>query len=255
MLYVVSRCSYRNGGFNATLPPKDGYSDVTGDQYRPERLTDVELGLKYQGRLGEMPTRLNLDVYHNWVDDSQRTAFANIAGAPTAVTVNVPVSRASGVEFDGEIRPFSWLSAGATLSYIDTDITDGNTFVAGSPMLFATTPDAPRWTQSVFAKADIPLTLKYTLTLRGDGYHQTATWITSTCNLNPGAELPGYTVADFTLGLTNVDGWSVTGRVKNAFDRTYYVGGIALAQLVGFNSALPGAPRTFMLEARYQFGQ
>jgi len=41
--------------------------------------------------------------------------------------------------------------------------------------------------------------------------------------------------------------------VKNAFDETYYVGGIGFKSLFAVNTVIPGAPRTYLFEARYSF--
>jgi iron complex outermembrane receptor protein len=45
----------------------------------------------------------------------------------------------------------------------------------------------------------------------------------------------------------------LSANLKNAFDKTYYVGGTAIAQLLDYNTALPGAPRTFTIQAQYKF--
>ena len=90
--------------------------------------------------------------------------------------------------------------------------------------------------------------------LRGDLYSQTGTFYIASGNLNPTAHLPGYSIANFRIGIEDeAAGWSLSANLKNAFDKVYYVGGMPLAALLQFNSALPGAPRTYSLEARYRF--
>lgn len=41
--------------------------------------------------------------------------------------------------------------------------------------------------------------------------------------------------------------------MKNALNQVYYVGGIGLGELFQFNTAIPGEPRTFFGEVRYNF--
>jgi iron complex outermembrane receptor protein len=41
--------------------------------------------------------------------------------------------------------------------------------------------------------------------------------------------------------------------VHNAFNRVYYVGGLAVGEIESVNNAAPGTPRTFYVEAKYTF--
>ena len=73
-------------------------------------------------------------------------------------------------------------------------------------------------------------------------------------NLNPGAELPSYAIVNLRVGLeSETGGWSLAGLVKNLFEETYYVGGVALGELFQTNSAVPGEPRTWQVELRFEF--
>ena len=73
-------------------------------------------------------------------------------------------------------------------------------------------------------------------------------------SINPFSDISGYTLANFRLGIESMDaGWSLAGIVKNAFKKTYYVGGIAFYSLFSLNTVVPGEPRTFLIEAKYKF--
>jgi iron complex outermembrane receptor protein len=48
-------------------------------------------------------------------------------------------------------------------------------------------------------------------------------------------------------------GWSVAANVKNAFNRVYYVGGLAAINVTTTNAVIPGDPRTFVVTLRYNF--
>ncbi len=101
LLYVTSRRSFRSGGFNFFAAPIDGFGNDGGSEYRPEVATDVEAGAKFQGDLGGAPLRFNLAAYRLSIDDIQRVTYVQIAGAPAAVTVNVPKTCVQGFEIDG----------------------------------------------------------------------------------------------------------------------------------------------------------
>ena len=59
---------------------------------------------------------------------------------------------------------------------------------------------------------------------------------------------------NFRVGLEDTKtGLSVAAHLKNAFNRIYYVGGIATGELFQFNTVVPGSPRTFMAEVKLKF--
>ena len=74
-------------------------------------------------------------------------------------------------------------------------------------------------------------------------------------SVSPETELPGYALVNFRVALDNIKntGFSLAGYVKNAFDRPYYVGGIASGPALGFNSVQPGLPRMYFVEGTYKF--
>lgn len=255
LLYVASRRSYRNGGYNTSERPVPGLGVNGGDGYDRETVTDLEFGAKYQGSLIGMPVRANIALYNDWIENSQRVAYAIIAGSPAAVTVNVPRASVKGVEFDGSISPFKSLTFGSSANYTNAAFTDNLVSVSGgTPVEFGTYPDTARWSGTTYGDYAIPVSTQLALTLHGDVFAQTSTFFSSTANTNPGAKLPGYKLVNFRISLGDeAKGWSVSFNMKNALNEVYYVGGIGLGELFQFNTAVPGEPRTFFGEARYKF--
>ncbi|MGV7120392.1 TonB-dependent receptor [Sphingopyxis sp. 550A] len=253
LLYAVTRRSYRNGGFNGSSPPIVGDATVNGNSYGTETVTDVEAGAKFQGLLGTMPARFNIALYNMWIKNGQRNAFADING-PASLAVNVPRTKVYGFELDGDVRLTDWLRIGGNLNYTHARFTNGLTPAFGGTILLGTVPDTPEWSGTVYGEISAPVSSRLTASLRGDLYSQTGTFYIASGNLNPTAHLPGYSIANFRIGIEDeAAGWSLAANLKNAFDKVYYVGGMPLAALLQFNSALPGAPRTYSLEARYRF--
>ena len=256
LLYVVSRRSFRSGGFNYFAPPLPGFGNEGGSEYQPETATDVEVGAKFKGELGSAPVRLNIAAYNMWIDNIQRSNYVQIFGSLAGITVNVPQAKVSGIELDGVIKPASWLNIGGSLNSTDARFTNNLVSVLGNPAVaFGPYPDTAKWSGDLFAEVAKPVSADLTASLRGDFYAQTSTFFSSTNNtLNPGTEIPGYGLANFRLGIEDIRvGWSVSANVKNAFNRVYYVGGIGFSSLLALNSVIPGAPRTFVVEARYRF--
>ena len=255
LVYVASRRSYRNGGYNGVVRPVPGPGNQGGNGYGRETVTDVELGSKYQGDVGGLPVRLNLALYNDWIKQAQRVAYTLVGGSPAAVTVNVPRAKVKGVELDGQVTPASWLRIGGAVNYTDAKFTRNLVSVSGgAPVVFGTYPDTPEWSGSAFGEVTVPLSTDLSASLRSDLYAQSSTYFSSTGNLNLGTKLPSYTLVNFRIGIEDDSaGWSLAANLKNAFKKTYYVGGVGLGELFQFNTAVPGDPRTFLVEARLKF--
>ena len=256
LLYAKSRRSFRSGGFNYFAPPIEGTGNEAGGAYKPEVATDIELGAKYRGRLGTLPTRLNIAAYNMRVEDIQRAFYAQIFGNLVAITVNVPEAKITGVELDGSIDPLPWLTLGGSLNYTNARFTDNVVEVVGNPAArFDTYPDTPRWSGVLYADVEVPVTSRLTANLRGDFYSQSHTFFSSTAkSLTLGARIPGYTLVNLRAGISDdVAGWSLAAVAKNVFDKTYYTGGVGFANIFSLNTAVPGEPRTWLVEARYKF--
>ena len=256
LLYLTSRSSTRNGGFNFFSPPIPGFGSEGGSEYKTETATDVELGAKFKGRVGDMPARFNAAVYNLRVKDSQRVTYAVLFGNLAAITVNVPKTRVTGIELDGSISPASWLQVGANVSMTDAQFTDNQVSVlGGAPIGFGPVPDTPKRSGVVFAEVSGSVIEQTRLSFRVEGYGQSPSSFSSTANFaNPGATVPGYGLVNARLALDSQNsGWSVAAVGKNLANKTYYVGGIGFGSLFTYNLAVPGLPRTFAVEARYKF--
>ena len=101
LLYAKARRSFRSGGFNFFAPPLPGFGNEGGAEYDAETATDIELGLKWLGQIGDAPTRMNLAAYKMKIEDIQKSNYVSIFGALAGITVNVPEAEVKGIEFDG----------------------------------------------------------------------------------------------------------------------------------------------------------
>jgi iron complex outermembrane receptor protein len=256
MLYLTSRSSTRNGGFNFFSPPIPGLGGDGGSEYGVETATDVELGLKFRGRIADMPARFNAALYNLEVKDSQRVTYTVLFGALAAVTVNVPKTRVTGLELDGSISPTSWLQVGGSVNLTDPEFTSNQVSVLGAPpVAFGPVPDTPRRSGVGYAEVGDNVASETRLSLRLEGFAQSQSTFSSTGDtLNKGSTLPGYALVNARLTLESLDkGWSVAAYGKNLANKVYYVGGIGFGSLFTYNLAVPGLPRTYGVEARYKF--
>jgi len=257
LFYAATRASWRTGGFNGTSPALPAYASGGGNVFKPETTKDVEIGAKFSGRVADMPVRLNLAAYNQWVDDIQRTAYLILDGNPLAITVNVPRAEITGLESEGEIRPLSWLQVGGSVTYADARYTDPTVSYFGNTLAFGPYGDTPRWSGTLFAQAteSLPGTLG-DLSLRADYYIQSAQYFSNlNSTINPGTELPSYRLVNLRLDWSKIRNTGLAGSlyVRNLTNQQYYVGGIPQGADLGLNQASPGRPRMFGIDLKYSF--
>jgi iron complex outermembrane receptor protein len=258
LIYAVTRRSFRTGGFNIFHVQRPGLTTEGGSEFPPEIATDVEAGLKFQGRVGNAPARFNIAAYKEWIKNIQRQVYVVDPGTGQIESSTVPVPEAQiyGLEVDGVIEPVSWLSIGGSFAYTHAEFTKNTTTLFGTVNAYGPFPDAPKVSGSVFTQLTFPIAGAGTLIGRGELYGQSKAYFSSLGNtVVPRSTIPGYHLANFRVELDEIGGTglSISANLKNAFNKVYYVGGLALGQVLSFNSAVPGAPRTFFLEARYKF--
>lgn len=256
LLYAVSRKSLRSGGFNFYAPPVVGNTNEADATFDEESAIDFELGYKYLGAVGGMPLRVNLAAYQMIVDDIQRANYVAVFGSLAGITVNVPEAEINGLDLDVTLAPTDWLTVGGALSLQDSEFTESVVSVLDNPDTdFGPYPDSPDWSGSLFAEAKFPLSNGLAVSLYGDVYGQAESYFSSTHDtLNSGSDIDSYTVVNFRFALSDEEaGWTLAAHVRNAFEEEYYVGGIGFKSLFSTNIAVPGAPRTYMLEASYKF--
>jgi iron complex outermembrane receptor protein len=257
LLYAATRGSWRTGGFNGTSPAIPAYSSGGGNVFKPETTRDVELGAKFSGHVADIPVRLNVAAYNQWIDDIQRTAYLILNGNPLAITVNVPRAEITGLEAEGEVRPLSWLQVGGSISYADARYTDPGVSYFNNTLTFGPYGDTPRWSGVLFAQATESLPARWgDVSLRGDYYVQSTQYFSNlNATINPGTELPSYGLVNMRLDWSKIHDTGLTGGlyVRNLTNKEYYVGGIPQGADLGLNQASPGRPRMFGIDLKYSF--
>jgi iron complex outermembrane receptor protein len=257
MTYIESRGSWRSGGINGIAAPMSGYGVTGGSSFEPETTEDIEVGTKWSGEAAGHPAHLYLAAYNQWIKNVQRSQYVQLA-TPLQLTINVPSARVRGIELDTGMRLTDFLQLGLVSAYTDATYVD-NAFVAfGQSFLFGPYADSPRWTGSLYGEVTMPVPDSVgKVALRADVYGQTGQYTSNTnSTLTPDTYLPGYGLTNLRLDWRNVMGRqdvTVSMFVKNLFDRGYYVGGFALGNLEGVNSASVGEPRMWGAEVKYGF--
>jgi iron complex outermembrane recepter protein len=273
LLYIVQRGGFRAGGFNGTSIVQTSTGATNIDSYEPEIARDLELGIKYAGRLGGFPVRINADVYEERVRNAQRVVYAGIA----AFTLNADKTQVDGFELDTVMDLTPWLQAGLDYAYTDARYTDGSTHftqvdaitgaIDNRTVILGPYGDTPRNTGSLYLRLahDLPNSLGQ-LVVRQDIYSQSYFYYTNFAAsinvppngigpLDPNTKIGGYTLLNARVEWNNVAGSRVhaAAYVRNMLNKQYEVGGLGLGAAVGVDSVILGTPRMAALEVGLKF--
>jgi len=122
LLYFATRRGFKAGGPNPTTRV------LEFSMFGPEKITDFELGLKHQGRLGSVPYRLNIAGFIGKYRDIQTSDILQFCtndnvgcsggGVFTElILLNVGKATIKGIEVEGSIKPIPQLELNAGYSY------------------------------------------------------------------------------------------------------------------------------------------
>lgn len=244
MVYAATRHGFRGGGVNGRN---------LFDIFAPEFATDYELGFK--ANVLDNRLRATLAVYHTDYKDIQKLVVINNPNGSGLLSVieNAASADIDGFELSLNVEPVDDLILGATLNRVNARYArfiDATGDRSNEPF------DAPPWTYALSAQygGDVGAGI---LTGRVDWYWQDETIFSGSSTLKPdelflredsysllsgqvSLALPRHDL-DFVLWGTNLT------------NRKYLTNGIALRSSLGFDVAMPGAPRMYGLEIRKRF--
>jgi iron complex outermembrane receptor protein len=273
LLYIAQRGGFRAGGFNGTSIVQSSTGATNIDSFKPELARDLELGIKYAGRLGDLPVRVNADVYEERVTDAQRVVYSGIA----AFTVNADETQVDGFELDALIDLTSWLQAGLDYAYTDARYIDGSTHftqvnaltgaIENLSVILGPYGDAARNAGSLYLRVahDLPNSLGQ-LVVRQDIYSQSYFYysnLAASVNvppngigpLDPNTQIGGYTLLNAMVEWNNIAGskFHAAVYVRNMLNKQYEVGGVGYGAVIGVDSVILGTPRMAALEVGLNF--
>ena len=253
MVYLAHRHGYRSGGVQ--LQPT---SVAAAIPFQPEKVNDVELGLKLDIDRGDFAFRFNGDVYMAWYSDLQRqvSTISPINGNLIPVVINAATSRVSGVEVDATLVPVRGLELFGSFSYTHTKYRSFINQTAAGPADISYWPFAyiPKYTANGSISYTLPVDEKIG-TIKGSfSVRYQSSYINFDVPAND-VEIPGFAIADARLEWNEINetNLSLSLNVSNVFDKVYYPYSTNLSTSLGFNTRLIGAPRMFRLEGRYSF--
>jgi len=247
VLYYVS---YNRGGksggftFSTGTPFAPGQvAFLNGMPYRPELLTDYEVGAKVT--LNDA-TAINASAYHYDYHDYQ--AFAQVGTTQTIVNLHAV---ANGLEIELRSRPVT----GLTLQ-LGTSLEQSRVYHILLPDLVSIVnhdlPQAPHFSGNASANYDFPLATGIG-SVGTDVTYQGHTCFTILCA--PVENEGAYAVVGARIGYKPAGGhWEFDTFVHNMFERAYRQYAFDASQFSGVALGVYAPPRTWGLSATYRFG-
>jgi len=281
ILYYVSLDSaYRSGGFNPFLTPD--FVNAGYYAFDDETSESIELGVK--ATLWDSRLQLNMAVYYQEYEDFQvlRNAGADAVGynnggeQPVQVTGNAPDATSTGVEAEFVALFNANWSLNGSIAYNDTKIDNWDdapckfsgdvpgvdfdpafNLPDSNPNQKVKGVDAPICTVDGRASNEphwnLSLTPEYQAQIGDSGMEWFARGLYRYASERNDPELESFNTLDLFLGLQSTDGqWTVTAWGKNVTGEKFLVrvgGETADGQL----KAVPGAPRSYGVTARWNF--
>lgn len=249
-VYGTVRDAYKAGGVNGALAAGQPFRE-----FPPERLQDIELGLKSQFMVGGAAARANFAAYRGQYENIQRSTLETIGGVSQYVTRSAAEGRIQGLEFTGAIAPLPGLTFTGSYSYIDSEYTKVADASAGALLQGSVFPYTPK------TKYALGVSYEHSLGQLGDldlsaNLASQGSFSTAQNNLAQVQRLPGYETVTLRAALRQIGGKpvDVIAFVANATDETYASGLQDLYNSgVGSVTYTYGEPRTYGLQVRYSF--
>jgi iron complex outermembrane receptor protein len=250
MAYVRTSKGYQSGGFNLLSP------NAGDKEFKPEYLTDVEVGLKADWDFYGMKARTNIDYYYGWYDDIQQSipTINPLNGTTVTVVKNAASADIDGVEFEGTLIPIPGLELTGRYSYNHSVYNSFVTLTAdytGEPFLYQ-----PKNKYTLAGRYHLPIDDSW-----GDiSVFANYNW-QGHAYLALDTQSPNTTEGDVKILDVGVDWRDVAGYpvdldffMTNALDSTYVQGAYALYTTSGYVANIYGEPRMWGFKVRYRFG-
>jgi iron complex outermembrane recepter protein len=252
LIYADAAQGFRDGGVNIGLP--SGCTDKGIPlQFKPDTLTNYELGLKTT--MLDRHLQWNSALYYMPWKDLQTLLFDPGYCPSSSFNVNVGDARIYGMESDIKYQANSFLSMELSASYNDSRVVKSD--VSGLTVVNAgeRLPYVPYfdWSGNVRYEAPIKDALhgyvQYDVAHKGDMWNDLQT---SGFNGLPRVLQPGYSVMNIRFGLNQTDAhWTTELYVSNFLNKAAVIytneGNFDLRQTVN-------EPRVFGVRLSYRFG-
>lgn len=269
LIYGVYRTGYRGGGINT---PEFGGNLVSFQNYKPDTVKDIELGLKSDWNIAGMQARFNLAVFQDKYKDLQTGILTggvgdpdgdgNVANNPSNNTfyANAADATVKGIETDLTLVPVRNLELSFGGAWLRKTIDTVNVVLPST--LVGTTPTkegiaslaffaSPNYSVNGGARYTLPLADTIGKVSASVRYFRISKVDYGSVHAPVGDKLDLRLDWRYVMA-SNVDlGLFVT----NAQNRTYPITSASSNEGLSINSAIYNEPRMYGVQMRYSFGR
>lgn len=252
LLYASLRRGFRSGGFAARAVTEVGLRRP----FDPEFVRNFEVGLKRDWHFGGAFLQTNLALFRSKYSNVQRQAVDTTTTNPFTVVVNAAEATIQGVELEATFRPIDRITLSGFWGYTDAsfdEFIDPFTGEDLSDQEFARVPKN-NWrvsgTVDLIESQDIG-NVSFTAAYSGrDSYLDTDNAVA------PWGLIPSHQQLDLYLKAADIGetGFDVTFFARNVTNETEFQPLASVYPSIGFAAAVPGPPRQFGIQLRYDFG-
>lgn len=253
MLYVTTRQGYKSGGFNL-VAASIGATGSPYFSYGPEKVQDVELGIKSDWSLGNARGRTDLALYDSRLSNAQVNTSALIDNQQEAVTTNAARATVKGIEIQNVLRPADSIELTLSYSYMDARY-DRYVTPLGEDLTALPYAFAPRNKGSVIGRVRLPVpSAEGAIWLGADLSYQDRVFAGFT-TVDPGSYMPSYGLLGIRADWTRVRGSSFDASLfaTNVTNKVYRITNEDLYSTIGTATTGYGPPRMFGASIRYRF--
>jgi iron complex outermembrane recepter protein len=250
LLYLTVNRGYRPGGFNGrsigTGPPPPGYG--------PEFVQNLELGVKSDWRLGNIPIRTNADIWGQSYNDIQAQEL--LPGSINTITANVAKARLWGAELEALAQLTEDLQVGVNFDYVNFKYTHFEPFEQGTADLVTSeTLNRPPYKYGVNGRYHLPLpSVVGNVSVRANWDWQSSNGDTAI----PLGVAPAFGLLNMSADWTGVSGTPIDISLfaSNVLNKVYVTQPVPDFEWAdfGYGNRIYGEPRMYGIRLRYRFG-
>jgi outer membrane protein OmpA-like peptidoglycan-associated protein len=223
------------------------------NDFKPEYVTDVELGVKSDWEIMGVKVRTDLDLFHDDYSNIQRSVTQFINGIDAPITENAASAVIQGVELQATVIPVAGTELSAAYSLNAAKYNSFNDPLVGS-LAGLEFPFVSKNKISVTAKQDLPIPQEWgDLSVSATYTYQSH--VRSDSTFSPTGIIQGYGLLNLRADWKNIHGipLDVGLFVTNATDELYVVKNFGVYNIFGVDAVNYGEPRMIGAQIRYHF--
>ena len=251
LLYASIRRGFRSGGFSARATTEEGLKRP----FEPEFVRTIEMGLKKDWNLGGMFVQTNVAAFTSKYSNVQRQAVDVTSTSPFTVVVNAAESTIKGVEVETVVRPFDVFELSGFWGYTDAEFDTYIDPFTGNDLSGSVFARVPKNTWRLSSRLDLIESQNIGNVTFNAAYWGRDGYLAIDNALAPYDKIPAHQQLDLFLQFNEVanSGFDLALFARNVTDNIEYQPLASVWPSLGFAARVPGQPRQFGVQLRYDF--